>query len=617
VFVGAPLAQIPNTDPFGIVGKRHIEFKTGVLSASGAFSNPGSASANTRTSMLYVGSNDGMLHAFNADTGDEVWAYVPGALFQTQAAPAPPPPPAPPPTFDFGPGLHALTETGYEHRYYVDLTPKVADAYIDRGAGDNWHTVLVGGLRAGGRGYFAIDITDPDELITIASGSARESALASNIMWEFTTDDDRDLGLTYSEPQIVPVGDSGSIEWYVVFGNGFKSLNGNTEFALAPVGSDDDPYIVGSNTHSSKLFILRLEGPGADNDWDEGTDYWKIDTTYPTGASLSETVRNSLATPALADSDGDSIADTVYAGDYEGNMWAFDITGAVASNWDVYKSGVTPKPVFVATDAANGGGSRQPITAKPTLMRNSRVTTISSGAGQNTPNLLVGFGTGSYVSQSDLATAGPQTFYQVWDAGPTQPTLNNGNLIDQPIATDTGPTVGDVFRTVPIPPATASVPYSTTGITNYGWYHNLPSTGERVINEAATDGTAALAYITIIPSPNPCSFGGISWLMLVNAFTGTALAYSPYDIDGNGVIDGSDVTANGDVAAGSSTSSLAFNSTSVNAGTGAGTPGNISCPPGTVKKVRFVTLSDGTVRNDEYCIAGKRGRSSWREIDFR
>lgn len=94
-------------------------------------------SANaSRPRMLYVGSNDGMLHAFAASTGDEAWAFVPEFAL---------------------PKLKAIADTSYCHTYTVDLTPSVEDVKFD-GA---WHTVLVGGGREGGAAYFALDVTSP------------------------------------------------------------------------------------------------------------------------------------------------------------------------------------------------------------------------------------------------------------------------------------------------------------------------------------------------------------------------------------------------------------------------------------------------------------------------
>jgi type IV pilus assembly protein PilY1 len=94
-------------------------------------------SANaTRTRMLYVGANDGMLHAFTAATGDEAWAFVPQFAL---------------------PKLAAIADTSYCHTYTVDLTPAVEDVKFD----NTWHTVLIGGSREGGCTYFALDVTSP------------------------------------------------------------------------------------------------------------------------------------------------------------------------------------------------------------------------------------------------------------------------------------------------------------------------------------------------------------------------------------------------------------------------------------------------------------------------
>jgi len=102
--------------------------------------------------MVYVGANDGMLHAFNASTGKEAFAYVPEGLYGTAAAP----------------NLKRLSEAGYTHRYYVDGSPFVADIYMgakssakttDEEKAANWKSLLVGTLGAGGKGYLVLDVT--------------------------------------------------------------------------------------------------------------------------------------------------------------------------------------------------------------------------------------------------------------------------------------------------------------------------------------------------------------------------------------------------------------------------------------------------------------------------
>ncbi|MFT7775124.1 pilus assembly protein [Roseateles sp.] len=141
----------------------------------------GSAGIANRQRMLYVGANDGMLHAFNADTGAEVWAFVPTAVL---------------------PNLPQLADKQYanKHRYFVDATPIVQDVFI----GGHWRTILVGGLGGGGRAYYALDITDP----------GNPSAL-----WEYT---DSNLGYTYGTPEIGKLADG---TWAVFFGSGYNNVS--------------------------------------------------------------------------------------------------------------------------------------------------------------------------------------------------------------------------------------------------------------------------------------------------------------------------------------------------------------------------------------------------------
>ena len=91
----------------------------------------------------------------------------------------------------------------------------------DRFSDQSWHTVLVSGLRSGGKSYFALDVTDPTEVT--------EANAASKVLWEFTDDDDHDLGFTFDQPSLVRVSDSDADAdnnpWVVVFGNGYNSNN--------------------------------------------------------------------------------------------------------------------------------------------------------------------------------------------------------------------------------------------------------------------------------------------------------------------------------------------------------------------------------------------------------
>lgn len=146
------------------------------------------ASKALRTPVVYVGANDGMLHAFRADightnSGKELFAYIPAGVYSK---------------------LSQLTEPAYSHTYYVDGPPSAGDAYIS----GNWKTVLVGGLGGGGKSIYALDITNPD------------SFSASSVLWEYA--DAADLGYTYSQPQIARLNNG---VWAAIFGNGYNSTS--------------------------------------------------------------------------------------------------------------------------------------------------------------------------------------------------------------------------------------------------------------------------------------------------------------------------------------------------------------------------------------------------------
>ena len=151
------------------------------------------AKAN-RQAMVYVGANDGMLHAFNADTGAEVWSYIPTAVM---------------------PYLYKLADYTYSnnHRFYVDGSLVVGDIY-DSGS-STWRTILVGGLGGGGRAYFALDITDP---------------ASPAMLWEFDSSTDSDLGYSYGNPIITKRASDG--QWIVAFASGYNNTAGDSKGRL-------------------------------------------------------------------------------------------------------------------------------------------------------------------------------------------------------------------------------------------------------------------------------------------------------------------------------------------------------------------------------------------------
>lgn len=288
VFVGSPAARYPDS----LESSAYSTFRT---------------SNASRSSMLYVGANDGMLHGFNAETGAETLAFIPSVLL---------------------PHLKLTADADYRenHRFFVDGSPTVVDAFIN-GA---WRTVLVGGLNNGGQAIYALDITDPNTF--------SEANAANLVLWEFTDADDADLGYTYSQPAIVKLQDG---RWAAIFGNGYNNTvaDGNA-----------------SSSGNAALFIVDLE---------DGSLIKKISTNVGRAQDpTSQNRPNGLATPAPVDIDGNYKVDYVYAGDLFGNMWKFDLSSSNPNQWSL-----AYKLYEACATATCSPTNRQPITARPSVTR--------------------------------------------------------------------------------------------------------------------------------------------------------------------------------------------------------------------------------------------------------
>ena len=138
-----------------------------------------------------------------------MFAFVPGALFQGPTAT---------PAVN---GLAALGNTAFEHRYFVNATPVVYDVDMGKTAGSTtgtqWRSLLIGGLGKGGKTYYAIDVTDPNGMISGATQADQERMAASKVLWEFS---DSRLGYTFGEPQVVKTKQHG---WVVIVASGHNN----------------------------------------------------------------------------------------------------------------------------------------------------------------------------------------------------------------------------------------------------------------------------------------------------------------------------------------------------------------------------------------------------------
>lgn len=428
-FAGVPDSSWPNSDKFG--DGKYTVFRNNNLD---------------RTPVVYVGANDGMLHGFRAKNkvedgtvtasgGEEVLAYVPSFISSA--------------TEDEG--LHYLTQPGYDHRYYVDLNLEVVDVHtkgrslsgVD--STEKWRTVLIGGSRAGAKGIFALDVTNPD-------GFSEDSA-AQNVLWEFTHEK---LGYLVEPPEIAQMEwPDGSIRWTVFVPSGYNS--GTTGF-----------------------FMLDLEG-GLDGTWTE----WGASTGDYIYHEFDSSGTGLSPLTVVDNANDDYVVDRVYAGDLDGTMW-------VAYNKEGTMTTAYPDGYFKAD---------QPITSAPAVG-------LGLGGGKD-PNIMILFGTGKYLENSDSSNMDDQYFYSVLETSDAMDLpLTLADLVAAPVTNQSG-TIDGTTRDIRVEnAANVRVDYDT----KRGWYTELPTNGERIVNYPIVRGE--FVYVnTLIPGANPCLGGGDGYVM--------------------------------------------------------------------------------------------------------
>jgi type IV pilus assembly protein PilY1 len=443
------LGDIVNSDPQFVYQQ---DFGYMLLAQSEAFEDTSIGEAyktfresdayKSRTPMVVVGANDGMLHGFDATIdasgGDELFAFVPNGVYEH---------------------LYELTLPEYSHRFFVDASPRVADAYF----GNAWHTIVVGATGAGGRSVFALDVTDPSGMD------------ASSVLWEFTHPD---MGYSIGQPAIAPLQNG---EFGVFVTSGYET------------GASDGHIWILDPADGSITKTLTVTGSG------------------------------DLGAPLVVDLNGDRVADRVYVGDTDGNLWRFDLAGSNTNSWGApqsLKAGSGFDPLFVATDDS---GTRQAITAP-----------LSSAFNKDGLHTIF-FGTGSFYRVDDnVVPSDPSvdSFYGIIDRG--EPITSRSNLLEQTILAET------TVSGVPVRAVSANDMQSGDD----GWYLDLVppggnAAGERVVAKATIRGDRVI-FPTLIPNADPCAFGGESWIMELNTFTGGRLDYAVFDLNDDVRFDDSD-----------------------------------------------------------------------------
>ncbi|MCX7627174.1 MAG: PilC/PilY family type IV pilus protein [Methylophilaceae bacterium] len=485
------LGDLVNTKPM---------YVRGALATYDEASNPGYRQfildRATRQPVVYVSGNDGMLHAFAAEDsapsapvsvsgGTELWAFIPTETLKV---------------------VKELADTAYAHQYFVDGPIAVGDVYFD----GSWHTILVGALGAGGKAYYALDITDP---------------FNPRYLWEIssTTPGFEHLGYTSGGASInkLPSG-----AWAVLFSSGYNNGDGNPGNTVQNGGG----YLYAVNPQTGALLsgFPLATGSGTDSN---PSNLGKI------GAWVDN--------PRL-----DNVATYVYAGDTNGDLWRFDLSSRTVSRL-AHLEGLT-RP----TDGSTPAPAAQPITTKPemTLIGGKRVIYV---------------GTGQYLAEEDRANTNVQSFYAIKDdavpSGGWHPRTDTGTVDGVP-----GTRLFQVRKLIGSMSDGGSPP-TVTGITDNGkparvvcagessyvlskiedgqpkvdkcmggptdasgrpiemdwdkyagWYVDLPESGERIDKDIDLKARK-LVFASNVPSSSPCTTGGNSWYNQLDYKTGLSV----------------------------------------------------------------------------------------------
>lgn len=502
------------------------------------------AAKAARAAVLFVGGNDGMLHAFKdgnsiataGTDGVELFAYVPRAVY---------------------PNLYKLSDKNYggtvPHQYFVDGPQNEGDAFV-KGPGAtpgtlaataSWRNYLLGSLGAGGRAIYALDVTSSPTLG------------AQNVRWEISSATDGDIGYILSpvEVGVLPNG-----QWVAIFGNGFSSANGY-----------------------ATLFIVDLQTAAIRK--------LNVDTAGGNGLGGVGVVRGA-----------NGVINNLYAGDLKGNLWKFDYT--TGSTPFATSGGTAPftvnggtTPLFKATAPGSTVPSpiTQPITQPPSIFNHT-----------DGGNIVV-FGTGKLFASGDESDTTVQTIYGIWDkpADTVVRPLTRDSLPSriQPrtLSALTGTATGSTFYTL----TGSDMTWATERGWSVDIPASLIP-GGRIIYPTQIFASNLVLATVVGPAPSVAVCSSNNWVgadLVFDVQTGKSSDYRVFDTNGSLAVDTTD-----QLAAGILTDSVGRRAIVTGIGTGGGGSGPPICQPGfhpqsiqtatgqTMTCVKDPTLSSGSSR---------------------
>ena len=445
--------------------------------------------ADATNPTVFVSSNDGMLHAINAkfsdvtNSGKERWAYVPSMLIGKLKKLA----------YSPSDGTNP-----FAHNYFVDGQINVAT--LSTGT-----RILVGGLGAGGKGLYALNITGSAGLT-----AATESQVASKALWEITpttlnfaaSTSYANLGYTYGTPTIAKINNGGTALDVVIIGNGYND----------------------SATGESYLYVINATTGALVKAIQAGT--------------VGTANANGLSSPVAVDTNNDGYADRVYAGDLNGTMWKFDLSSPTVASWGA--------SALLVTSPA------QPITTTPGVaLHPNGGYMVNFGTGKALSGTYgtynQGTSTWTTASTGDLADTAVHYVYGVWDGAP----VGNTALVTQTLNERSFNNAGNITRVRRVTANVACWSSTAPGCASVtplhkGWKVALPA-GERVIGEGSfiENGRFYLTSFnpTVVPYLVPgttTNIFGENWLLELNFLTGGSSAVPFLDMDNNLLLNESD-----------------------------------------------------------------------------
>ncbi len=439
------LGDIASSKPAYVRDPRNDFADADYVTFKDKYGNP--SSADYRSGAVFTAANDGMLHAFSSSTGQELWAYVPRTTMKK---------------------LPALASTLYStnHQFTADGSPEVADI---KTSGGSWRTVLVAGLNGGGRGYYALDITDTSH---------------PKQLWEFCADasvcplSDGDLGLSFGNPQF---GTLASGRWVVFLTSGYNNVP----------GSD------GVNTGNGKGYLYVLDAYTGELLNKVSTNAGDVGT--PSGLAKIAAIS--------ADPGADPRINYIYGGDNQGQMWRFDLSAASGA---------------INVKLLGDAGASKPITTRPDVTMcavpvSSEVNgvTVTSTTGVR----VVLFGTGRLLDVPDTSDTAVQSLYLLKDVGATIADVRGTTMVKQTLSLLGSSSNLNTYQIT-------SNPVDLTQ--KDGWYFDWAlNAGERMnLDPQIVSGVANV--VTNLPtSSSACSVGGSSNLYQVNVCNGQAVGSHP------------------------------------------------------------------------------------------